>query len=481
MTLVQFFEVVRRRWLTIALAVVLGLGTALGVTQLSTPEYRATAGVFVSVNGSDTVSDLSQGNNFSAARVKSYAALATTPEVLRAAAGAAGVTGSAASLARNVLVETDPDTVIITITSTASDRDRSATVANAVADELIETVQRVERRNSGGLVQLSVVQRATPPADPFTPRMPVNLALGLLGGLVVGLSAALLRDVLDTRLRSVEVLHRLVDTSVLGEFPIDDTVRDHPLLDASSRYTPRAEAFRQLRTQLTFTNLEGASQSLVVTSARPGEGKSSTAVNLAMTLAQNGGRVLLVDADLRRPKVGDYLGLESRVGLTTVLARQVGLDDAVQTIGDTNPLSVLASGRVPPNPSELLGSQHMADLMRELERRYDYVIVDAPPALPVTDPAILGAICSGVLLVVSMNGHVRRADVQAAHERLQRIGARVLGVVLNKTPLQRAERSYYDYEASAPLSESPRRAGRVRARRASATQSTNTSTSEQTR
>ncbi|ROP74846.1 polysaccharide biosynthesis tyrosine autokinase [Curtobacterium sp. PhB115] len=487
MTLVQFLDVVRRRWLTIAIAVVVGVATAYGATQLQTPEYQSEAGVFVSVSGSDSISDLSQGNNFSAARVKSYAALATTPEVLRAAATAAGLHGPAAAIGGTVGVTTDPDTVIISITATATDANRAAAVANAVAAELIDKVATVERRTGSAIVHLSVIEKAMPAGSPFTPRVPVNIALGLLGGLAIGLAGALLREVLDTRLRSTEVLHRLIDTSVLGEFPIDDSVRDHPLLDATNRYTPRAEAFRQLRTQLTFTNLEGSSQSLVVTSARPGEGKSTTAVNLAMTLAQNGGRVLLVDADLRRPKIGDYLGLESRVGLTTVLARQVALEDAIQTIGDTNPLAVLASGRVPPNPSELLGSQHMAELVRELERRYDYVIVDAPPALPVTDPAILGAICSGVLLVVSMNGHVRRADVQAAHERMQRIGARVLGVVLNKTTLQRKERSYYHYEASAPLSESPRRVGRVRARRTSSTPSsssaspTTTPISEETR
>jgi capsular exopolysaccharide synthesis family protein len=459
MNLVQFLDVMRRRWASVGIAVVLGVGAAIGVTQLQTPEYTSTAQVFVSVKGDDSVSDLSQGNNFSAARVKSYAALATTPEVLRAAAVSVGLQGADADLTGAVTVLTEPDTVLIEITATATDPSRAAAIANAVTDGLIVAVDEVER---GELVHLSVPQRATAATEPVSPRVPVNIALGLLGGLGAGLAVALLREVLDTRLRSVEVLQRLIDTSVLGEFPMDDSARAHPLLDATNRYTPRAEAFRQLRTQLTFTNLEGASQSLVVTSACPGEGKSSTAVNLAMTLAQAGGRVLLVDADLRRPKVGDYVGLESRVGLTSVLARQVSLDDAIQTVGDGNPLDVLTAGRVPPNPSELLGSQNMTDLMRELEQRYDYVIVDAPPALPVTDPAILGAICSGVLMVVSMNGQVRRADVHAAHERLQRIGARVLGVVLNKTALQRKERTYYNYEASTPLSESPRRVGRAR-------------------
>lgn len=466
MTLLQFLDVIRRRWTSILVLTLLGLAAAAGVTQLQTPQYAATAGVFVSVSGNDSVADLSQGNNFSAARVKSYAALALTPEALRRAAVAVGLSGADADLSDRVTVVAAEDTVLIEIGATDPQPRRAAAIANAVADDLIRTVGQVERRGGSGLVHLSVVQHATPADAPISPRLPVNLALGLLAGLALGLATALLRDVLDTRLRTVDALHRLIDANVLGEFPFDETVKDRPLLDPDQGYTPRAEAFRQLRTQLTFTNLEGASQSLVVTSSCPGEGKTSTAINLAMTLAEAGARVLLVDADLRRPKVGDYLDVESRVGLTTVLARQISLDDALQQVGDRrHPLDVLTAGCVPSNPSELLGSPQMSDLVRELERRYDHVIVDAPPALPVTDPAVLGVICSGVLMVVSMNGGVRRADVQVAYERMRRVGARVLGVALNKTPLQRKERTYYNYEATAPVSESPRRAGRARADR----------------
>jgi capsular exopolysaccharide synthesis family protein len=463
MTLAQFIDVLRHRWLSIAAVLVLATGVAAAVSAAQPPQYRATSEVFVSVAGGASVADLSQGNTFSAARVKSYEALAVTPQVLGQAAKQLGLPPGS-GLGRVVTAESKRDTVLISISATDSSPTQAAAIANAVTDQLVKVVDRVERSGSSAsdLVHLSVFQRATAPSAPFAPRLAVNLAIGVLAGLALGVAQAVLREVLDTRLRSFEALRRLTDASVLGEFAVDETIAKQPLVSVDNRYSTRAEAFRQLRTHLTYTNLDGDAQSIVVTSSTPGEGKSSTAVNLALMLAQNGSKVILVDADLRRPTTGTYLGIESRVGLSTVLTRQVDLDDAIQEVGSDNPLHVLAAGRVPPNPSELLSSSRMVALVRDLESRYEYVIVDAPPMLPVTDPAVLGAICSGVLLVVSVNGQTKRADFTAAERTVQQVGARLLGLVVNRLPVQRRAKTYYNYEPSAPVSESPRRASRAR-------------------
>lgn len=463
MTLAQFIDLLRHRWLSVLAFVVLAAGAAAGISAAQAPQYRATSEVFVSVAAGASVADLSQGNNFSAARVKSYEEIAVTPRVLGLAARELGLPAGS-NLGSRVSAESTSDTVLISITATDTDPEQAAAIANAVTDQLVKVVEQVERSASSAdsLVHLSVFQRATAPRIPFAPRLPVNIAVGVLAGLALGIAQAVLREVLDTRLRSFEALRRLSDASVLGEFAVDETITKEPLVSFDNRYSTRAEAFRQLRTHLTYTNLDGAAQSIVVTSATPGEGKSSTAVNLALMLAQNGSRVILVDADLRRPTTGVYLGIESRVGLSTVLTRQVTLDDAVQELGAENALHVLAAGRVPPNPSELLSSSRMVELVRELESRYEYVIVDAPPMLPVTDPAVLGAICSGVLLVVSVSGQTKRADFLAAERTVHQVGARLLGLVVNKLPPQRRAKTYYNYEPSAPLSESPRRASRAR-------------------
>jgi capsular exopolysaccharide synthesis family protein len=463
MTLAQFIDVLRQRWASVVAVLVLAVGVAAAVSAVQAPQYRASSEVFVSVAASGSVNDLSQGNNFSAARVKSYEALAVTPRVLGLAARQLDLPAGT-DLGGKVTAASTNETVLISISATDGSPTQAAAIANAVMDQLVKVVEQVEESASAAdnLVHLSVFQRATAPSAPFAPRLPVNIAIGVLAGLALGVAQAVLREVLDTRLRSFEALRRLTTASVLGEFTEDDTIAKEPLVSVDNRYSTRAEAFRQLRTHLTYTNLDGDAQSIVVTSATPGEGKSSTAVNLALMLAQNGSRVILVDADLRRPTTGTYLGIESRVGLSTVLTRQVALDDALQEVGADNPLHVLAAGRVPPNPSELLSSSRMVDLVRELESRYEYVVVDAPPMLPVTDPAVLGAICSGVLLVVSVNGQTKRADFTAAEQTVHQVGARLLGLVVNRLPAQRRAKTYYNYEPSAPVSESPRRASRAR-------------------
>jgi capsular exopolysaccharide synthesis family protein len=463
MTLAQFIDVLRQRWASVVAVLVLAVGVAAAVSAVQARQYRASSEVFVSVAASGSVNDLSQGNNFSAARVKSYEALAVTPRVLGLAARQLDLPAGT-DLGGKVTAASTNETVLISISATDGSPTQAAAIANAVMDQLVKVVEQVEESASAAdnLVHLSVFQRATAPSAPFSPRLPVNIAIGVLAGLALGVAQAVLREVLDTRLRSFEALRRLTTASVLGEFTEDDTIAKEPLVSVDNRYSTRAEAFRQLRTHLTYTNLDGDAQSIVVTSATPGEGKSSTAVNLALMLAQNGSRVILVDADLRRPTTGTYLGIESRVGLSTVLTRQVALDDALQEVGADNPLHVLAAGRVPPNPSELLSSSRMVDLVRELESRYEYVVVDAPPMLPVTDPAVLGAICSGVLLVVSVNGQTKRADFTAAEQTVHQVGARLLGLVVNRLPAQRRAKTYYNYEPSAPVSESPRRASRAR-------------------
>lgn len=466
MTIGQFLQVIRQRWLSVLALLLIGAGVGGAAAAVQSPQYRATSQVFVAVAGSGNVNDLSQGNNFSAARVKSYSALAVTPQVLGTAAKSLGLSGADADLTGTVSAQYAPDTVLISIDAVDTDPRRAADVANAVTDTLVTTVDEIERTDAGkdGLVRLSVVQVANPPSLPFAPRTSVAIALGLLGGLAAGVVQALVRSALDTRLRRTDELGALSRSSVLAEIPLDDGAANAPLTGSGperDQYSVRAESFRQLRTHLLYTNLEGTSQSVVVTSTTPGEGKSSTALNLALVLARNGARVALVDADLRRPTIGTYLGLESRVGLSTVLTHQVELEDAMQDVG-TLPLRVLTSGRVPPNPSELLGSPQMAELIRDLERDYDYVIVDAPPVLPVTDPAVLGAICSGVLMVASVDGRIRRTDFVEAERRIEQVGARILGIAVNRTVTAKSSKTYYNYEPAAPVSESPRRASRAK-------------------
>jgi non-specific protein-tyrosine kinase len=262
-------------------------------------------------------------------------------------------------------------------------------------------------------------------------------------GVAAGVGCAVLRETLDTTVKSPDGAEELVGAPMLGAISFDPEAAKRPLVVHVSPNSTRAEAFRQMRTNLQFVDIEHALRSVVVTSSIPGEGKSTTTCNLAITLAQAGVRVVLIEGDLRRPRVADYMGLEGAVGLTSVLLGRAKLEDALQPWGDGN-LQVLASGPLPPNPSELLGSAGMAHLLRELEGKVDLVLIDAPPLLPVTDAAVLGAICSGVLMLERSNS-TRREQLARATATVNAVGATILGTILNMVPTKGPDAYAYGY------------------------------------
>jgi non-specific protein-tyrosine kinase len=281
---------------------------------------------------------------------------------------------------------------------------------------------------------------ATVSTRPISPRVPLNIALGLLVGLGLGIGVAVLRDQLNTSIGGVADVEKLTGAIPLGVVPYDSATTKQPLVDRD-QHGARAEAFRTLRTNLQFADVDHPPRVIVVTSPLPAEGKSTSACNVALTLALGGARVVLVDGDLRKPAVGSYLGISSAAGLTSVLAGQHELRDVVVNYGrDT--LAVLPSGPTPPNPSELLGSQQMADLLGILANHYDIVVIDAPPLLPVTDAAVLAAIADGAVLVLR-HGRTRREEAQRAIQALAAVNAKLLGTVLNFAP-KRSRGGGYD-------------------------------------
>jgi capsular exopolysaccharide synthesis family protein len=250
------------------------------------------------------------------------------------------------------------------------------------------------------------------------------------------------REMLDNTVKNSEALQELVGAPVLATVPTDASAPKAPLITGDATRSPRAEALRQLRTNLQFVDVDRPVRVLVVTSALPGEGKSSTAVNLGVVFAEAGQRVLLIDADLRRPKLAEYLGVEGAVGLTNLLAGQAKPDDVVQPWGPN--LWVLPSGFIPPNPSELLASRHMADLLRMFRERFDMVIIDSPPLLPVTDAAVLSTCADGAVMVARA-AKTSSSQISGALRALQAVNARLLGCVLNMVPARLSDPYAYYY------------------------------------
>ncbi|OLT52714.1 hypothetical protein BJF89_04405 [Corynebacterium sp. CNJ-954] len=241
----------------------------------------------------------------------------------------------------------------------------------------------------------------------------------------------------DNRIRDRRQIADIVGAPAIGTISTSDNLSGSAgshVLDFAAAPVIAAEQFRELRTNLRFLDVDNPPTVIAVTSGMPGEGKSTLATNLALALADDGERVCLVDADLRRPRVADYLGgdLQSEVGLSTVLSGAAGVDDIVQESGRDG-LTVVTSGPQPPNPAELLGSRRFRDVLTDLDARYDYVIVDASPVIPVTDAALVSSAVDGLILAVS-HGDTTVDQLTRTTSNLTQVGAHVLGTVFTMTP-----------------------------------------------
>ncbi|MDQ1580833.1 MAG: tyrosine-protein kinase [Microbacteriaceae bacterium] len=435
MELRDYIRILRKSWILITLLALAGVGAATGFSLIQTPQYSASAQVFVSTQSSGTAADLVQGSTFTQQRVKTYASLVPTPIVLQPVAAILHLNMAPDKLAKLVTATAQLDTTLIQITATSPDPVQAADIANATSQSLTAVVQTIETADSTSTsspVKLTRVQDATVPSVPVSPNIPLNIVLGLLVALALGVGIAVLREVLDTRIRTERDVQQVTDVPIVGGIAYDPKATQRPLIVQADPRSPRSESFRTLRTNLQFLNLRGDAHSFVITSSIESEGKSTTAANLAITLAEAGSRVVIIDADLRRPKLAEYMGLEGAVGLTDVLIGRAELVDVVQPWGRHN-LFVLPAGKIPPNPSELLGSQPMANMIAVLEREFDYVLFDAPPLLPVTDAAILAKRTGGALIVVAA-GSTHKNQLKGAVSALQHVDAPVSGLILTMLP-----------------------------------------------
>jgi len=441
----DYWLAMRHRWRVVVLIVALSVGAAALLTWQATPQYASTASIFVSTNPSDAA-DLYQGNLAATQRVNSYAELVGKRKLAEQVANDLGGDLDPATLQEAVSTSVNPDTVILEITATDPDpvvaRDIAQAYATALSDE-VATLETPEGKNDP-LVHASIVDNARVSSTPVSPQPVRNIGLALVLGLLLGVGAAVLRELLDTSLSSAEDIADVTTAPVLGRINADNAAARRPPGAVLTDATPWSESFRVLRTNMQYVEVDHDQKVFVVSSSLPGEGKTTTAVNLAITLALAKQRVVLVECDLRRPLIASRLSLDDSVGTTSVLIGKVHLRDAMQQYDDTG-LWVLSSGPIPPNPSELLQSNAMEKLIGELRDDFDIVILDAPPLLPVTDAALLAAQADGALVVVR-HGKTTRDQLGHAIERIEAVGGKAVGVVVNLAPTIKKGRSYgYGY------------------------------------
>jgi len=441
----------RRSWWLIVVLALAGGGAGFGYSKRQTPVYAGHVTFYVS-SPSLNSADANQTNQFAQDRATSYAALLSSDALARSILAAdPRIRLNERTLAHEISGTAQLNTILVDATIQDTSPKRALAIARGVGEQLPALVSRLDNKGANGTaatVSLTVVSGPRVGSAPILPRTKLNTLIGFVLGLLLGLGLAMLRELLDVSIRTADGLAEFSGVPVLGTIPIDPLIRSRRLVIGAASHSARAEAMRQLRTNLQFADAAAPVRTLVITSSAEGEGKSTTAVNLALVVAETGRRVLLVEADLRKPGVSDQLGLDRSLGLSSVLSGRYGFQEVLQPWGDSD-LTVLPAGASPPNPSELLGGPRMAELMQEWATSYDLVIIDTPPLGPVTDAAVVAAEADGAL-VIFWTGRTKRTTLRAALNALDAVNARTLGCVLNMKPLTRADRrGYLAYAADA--------------------------------
>jgi polysaccharide biosynthesis transport protein len=474
------------RWWIAAFSL-LGLGISLAVTLTATKEYSATAQLLVQSTANVNLSTDSNQTLITTAEVQTELELVTSAPVQQAVAkklgGTPGVTAaqvgqtdviaisavSPSPASAALIANTYAKAFVAWTTATASANLSAAeNQLNAQIGAISKEISRLPADDAaqesalsnqqavlkGQLAQLQVtgatastglelVTPATAPGSPSSPKPVQDVLVGLIAGLAIGIAGAFVRDSLDDTLNSGEAVERLVDAPVLATVPMVAAWRKKSkpvVIAANDPSSQPAEAYRSLRTSLQFARQDRPLRTILVTSPSTGDGKTATVVNLGAVFAQAGARVVLVSCDLRRPGLSEFSAPNEGADLAAVLAGELPLEHAVTPVPDMEGLWIVGTRRIVANPTELLAGQRMQAVIAELAERFDIVLIDSPPVLPVADAMILAGYADGVVLVVA-TGQTRRAELRRTREKLGQAGAVIVGAVLNKA----TQRGGYGY------------------------------------
>ena len=443
MTILDLVRIIRTNLKTLVIAAVLGALLAAAYTATRPVLYATSVQAQVLAGSSQDTGSAMASQQLATSKASSYAQLAGGPRVAQRIVELSR--GKLQPGDATVSAATVEGSATLTITAVSADPAKAQIAANAASEavgaeaEYVETLGDVKST----IYRVYPLTSASKPNAPFAPKWPPNIAVGVLAGLLAGICLVVLRKQLDSRIRHTNEVEKVTGVGVLGVIPMAKSLQNTNRGGLGSLGTT-SEAFRMLRTNLRYVSAEHPPRSLVITSAVQGEGKSTVAANLARVLAAAGQRVALIDTDLRRPVVHETFDLDNSVGLTEVLTGQARLTDALQQ-GDHKNLFIITSGRIPPNPSELLGSRRMSGVIDALSDDY-FVLLDAPPLLPVTDGGLLAVAADGAA-VVYHRGKTHREQVALCTKILEQVGANNFGSILNMTPTKEMGSTIYGYGA----------------------------------
>lgn len=445
----SLLRLIRYHWVAVVICAQLGLIAGAALSVVAPREYTASADVFVQVTGGSSTSDIAATTNFSQQQARNFSAVATREIVLAPVIQELELDMTVSQLRSRVSTVVPLNSTMISISATDDSADGAAAIANQVATTLTEIVPDLTPEVFGeSPVRVQVIETATAPTRPSSPNVPLYLFFGLLAGFVAAAIMVVVRGVIGTKVHSAEQATEITGAAIIGTIVYDRHAAREPIPLFGESWSLRAEEYRQLRANLRFLQAAETHKVFVVTSSVPGEGKSTTAANIAVAMAASGVRVGLIEADLRRPTLGDVLDVTASGGLSSLLSGESSLEEALQPWG-TEDLSVLLAGDTPPNPSELLESPRAREVFEEIRTHFDVTIIDSPPLTSVADAAILAGHLGGAVLVIGAR-RVRVRDLRHAVDRLAGVGASIDGVILNFANVSRSNRYQYNYSTSRP-------------------------------
>jgi polysaccharide biosynthesis transport protein len=424
--LAGYVDILRRRWIPLVLCVLVGLGAGLYEGHHGAKVYQATSRAIVNTPASPILQEALAGAQLTNSLTATYATLASSQVVAKRVVDDLGLPESAGQLRGSVHATVVPNTFIIAISASDTDPTKAANVANAVAKALGDEVSEL-RSGSKDDVSVKPLDQAGVPSTPTSPRSGVDLAVGLALGLLAGILLVAAMEALDRRVRSTRQADNLLNAPLLGVVPN----RKSNAIVALDEQDLAGEPYRAIATSLRFLNGGPSARTVVISSPEEGEGKSTLTANLAVALASAGLQVIAVDADLRRGRLSQLFGAQSRVGLTSVISGELTAAEGLQQWHPN--LRVLPTGPLPPNPSGLLGSQAAADTVAALGEMADIVLIDGAPLVPLTDTLVLSTQTDGVVLAVR-HERTTRPSLVAAKRQMELVTVPLLGYVYTGNP-----------------------------------------------
>jgi len=449
MELRAYLDVLKRRWwILILLPLVLGVAAFVYSKQL-TPMYRATATILVNQTQSPGV--VQYNDVLTSERLtNTYAEIVERSVVLTESLTRLGLPLTEDELAARISVTPVRNTQLLRITAEDADPALAASIANVVSQVFINDNANQLAGRPG---TVSITDLAKTPSSPSSPNTRMNVVLGVMIGMLLAGAVVWMQEYLDDTIKNAEDVEATVGLPTLGVVSRFANPGGRQPVTGNAVNSDLAESYRQVRTNVHFAQLAGRARKILVTSASPGEGKSTTVANLAVAIARAGESVIVVDTDLRRPTQHVLFDVPNAFGLTGVLLSELDSPEQGLLATGIRGLRMLPSGPLPPNPSELLTSVNMRRMIDALGKIADYVIFDSPPLFAVTDASILASETDGTILVMDVS-HSRSETLRQATKALEQAGARRLGVVINKARKSARNAYYYGYYG-APDVESP--------------------------